>query len=53
MDITEEQISEICDHYCKFNTYFNAIVKENPDKNLEDLLEAFCVDCPLTEVMSK
>ena len=52
MQITEEQMSKICDDYCKYLERFAYMVKTMPEKSrlCHEALNLICDDCPLSEV---
>lgn len=52
MLITEKQMSEICDNYCKYLERFAQMVKIKPEKTrlFHEAMNLICDDCPLSEV---
>ena len=52
MLITEKQMADICDNYCKYLERFAYMVKTMPEKSrlFHEALNLICDDCPLSEV---
>lgn len=45
-EIIEEVQTEICDNYCKFMAGY----KDADDEKYSDLVNRYCVDCPLNRL---
>ena len=54
MQITEKQIVNFCDNYCKYLTNFADGIKRNPDKArlFHQAQNIICDECPFSEVMN-